>query len=86
MTDKERYQRIAMDAKGNLRDAWNRFANKWQDIEAYKRLLDPAVFLPANDNNGSGVSLMSGLHSLELMKNSLLTFESSMLSSLVSNN
>ena len=36
MTDKERYQRIAMDAKGNLRDAWNRFANKWQDIEAYK--------------------------------------------------
>ena len=59
---------------------------KGKDIEAYKRLLDPAVFLPANDNNGSGVSLMSGLHSLELMKNSLLTFESFMLSSLVSNN
>lgn len=35
MTDKQRYEKIAMDAKGNLRDAWNRFANKWQDVEAY---------------------------------------------------
>ena len=58
---------------------------KGRDIEAYKRLLDPAVFLPGSDKNGSGVSLMSGLHSLELMKNSLLTFESYLLSCLVTN-
>ncbi len=58
---------------------------KGKDIEAYKGLLDPAVFLPGNDNNGSGVSLLSGLHSLELMKNSLLTFEAYMISSLVNN-
>ena len=25
-----------MDAKGNLRDAWGRFVNKWQDVEAYR--------------------------------------------------
>jgi len=25
-----------MDARGSLRDAWGRFANKWQDVEAYK--------------------------------------------------
>jgi hypothetical protein len=58
---------------------------KGKDIEAYKKLLDPAVFLPSDENNGSGISLMSGLHSLELMKNSLLTFETYMLSSLVNN-
>jgi hypothetical protein len=58
---------------------------KGKDIEAYKGLLDPAVFLPGDDNKGSGISLLSGLHSLELMKNSLLTFETYMLSSLVNN-
>jgi hypothetical protein len=58
---------------------------KGKDITAYTRLLDPAAFLPGDDNNGSGVSLMSGLHSLELMKNSLLTFESFMLYSIVNN-
>jgi hypothetical protein len=58
---------------------------KGENIEAYKRLIDPAVFLPGDDNKGSGVSLLSGLHSLELMKNSLLTFESYMLFSLVNN-
>lgn len=33
---KERYERIAMDSKGVLRDAWNRFAGKFQEIEDYK--------------------------------------------------
>jgi hypothetical protein len=58
---------------------------KGKDIEAYKKLLDPAVFLPGDDKKDSDVSLLSGLHSLELMKNSLLTFESYMLSFLVNN-
>jgi len=33
---KERYERIAMDSKGNLRDAWNRFVKGFQVIEDYK--------------------------------------------------
>jgi hypothetical protein len=35
-SDKERYERIAMDSKGNLRDAWNRFVKGFQVIEDYK--------------------------------------------------
>ena len=33
---KERYERIAMDSKGNLRDSWNRFAKGFQVVEDYK--------------------------------------------------
>ena len=33
---KERYERIAMDSKGNLRDAWNRFVKGFQVVEDYK--------------------------------------------------
>ena len=32
----ERYERIAMDAKGSLRDAWNRFIKKFEVIDDYK--------------------------------------------------
>lgn len=34
--DLSRYERIAMDAKGNLRDAWNRFIKQFEVIEDYK--------------------------------------------------
>jgi hypothetical protein len=33
---RERYERIAMDSKGNLRDAWNRFVKGFQVVEDYK--------------------------------------------------
>jgi hypothetical protein len=56
-----------------------------KDISRYTELVNPAVFLPGGDKNGHGMSLVSGIHSLELMKNSLLTFESYMLNSMVNN-
>jgi len=46
---RERYERIAMDSKGNLRDAWNRFAKQWQDIEAYQsniKVSDRQIYRP----------------------------------------
>lgn len=33
---KSRYERIAIDSKGRLRDAWMRFIKSWQDVEAYQ--------------------------------------------------
>ncbi|MCX6261930.1 MAG: DMT family transporter, partial [Bacteroidia bacterium] len=45
------------------------------EIQAYKSLLNPATYLPGNDRGVPPVSLMSGLHSLELLKNGLLTIE-----------
>jgi hypothetical protein len=33
---KERFERITIDAKGNLRDAWNRFVKSFQVVENYK--------------------------------------------------
>jgi len=46
------------------------------DFSKYEKLLDPSVYLPAIDPANQRVSLMSGLHMLELMKNSILTVES----------
>jgi uncharacterized protein with PQ loop repeat len=51
------------------------------EIQSYKSLLDPATYLPGNDPEVPPVSLMSGLHSLELLKNGLLTIESNFLKS-----
>lgn len=49
------------------------------DLTDYKRLLDPSVYLPSALSAENKMSLMSGLHSLEILKNSLLTVESYML-------
>lgn len=35
-SSRERYERIAMDSKGQLRDAWNRFVKGFQVIDDYK--------------------------------------------------
>lgn len=35
-SDKSRYERIWMDSKGSLRDAWGKFLRNWQDIEDYQ--------------------------------------------------
>jgi hypothetical protein len=59
--------------------------NSLKDIEKYKGLLDPSVFLPDEKKMVGGMSLISGLHSLELLKNNILTVESYLILSLSSN-
>lgn len=56
-----------------------------KDIQKYKDLLEPSILLPGEIQEGWDISLMSGLHSLELLKNSILTVESYMLASIASN-
>lgn len=50
--------------------------NSGNDIEKIKNLIDASVFLPFHTENGSEVSLISGLHALQMLKNSILTVES----------
>jgi hypothetical protein len=48
----------------------------------YKKMLDTDIFLPKSIPDGGNISLMSGLHSLQIMKNGLLTVESSVLNTI----
>ncbi|MGA1977347.1 MAG: hypothetical protein ABSG89_05755 [Bacteroidales bacterium] len=50
-----------------------------EDTGNYKSLLDPSTYLPGNDRGARNISLMAGLHSLEVMKNGILTAESCVL-------
>jgi hypothetical protein len=50
-----------------------------EDIYRYKNLLEPSTYLPGETPGSGEISLMSGLHSLEIMKNGLLTVESCVL-------
>ena len=50
-----------------------------ENILRYKKLLDPSTYLPGGDPDKCAISLMSGLHSLEVMKNGILTVESCVL-------
>jgi len=52
-----------------------------EKLQKYKILLDPTIFLPGEYKDGNGISLMSGLHSTEFLKNSILTVESGLLKS-----
>jgi hypothetical protein len=52
---------------------------KGNDLQMIPDLLVPAKYLPDELPEDRQVSMMSGLHSLELMKNSLLTVESRLL-------
>jgi hypothetical protein len=52
---------------------------KGPEIQDYKSLLAPETYLPGNDHEVNPISLMAGLHSLELLKNGLLTVESNIL-------
>lgn len=56
-----------------------------EDIQKYKGLLDSSIYLPGELREGAGISMMSGLHSLELLKNSILTVESYMLKTIADN-
>ena len=53
------------------------------DLSEYKKMLDTETFLPVGKPDEGKVSLMSGLHSLEIMKNGLLTVESCVLNKLI---
>lgn len=54
-----------------------------EDLHKYTSLLEPSLYLPGTMPEGTNISLMSGLHSLELLKNSLLTVESKILTVIV---
>ncbi len=54
---------------------------KSPETQDYKILLDPSTYLPGKDPEVPPISLMSGLHSLEVLKNGLLTIESNLLKS-----
>ena len=53
--------------------------NSGKDLLNLGSLLDPSNYLPAEINENTGISLMSGLHSLEVIKNGILAFEWQML-------
>jgi hypothetical protein len=48
----------------------------------YKKMLDTEIFLPAGNPGNGEISLMAGLHTLEIMKNGLLTVESCVLNTI----
>jgi hypothetical protein len=50
-----------------------------ENMSKYRNLLETEKFLPAGNPGEGGVSLMAGLHSLEIMKNGILTVESCVL-------
>jgi hypothetical protein len=50
-----------------------------EDLLKYKKMLDTDTFLPVGNPEEGEMSLMSGLHTLEIMKNGLLTVESCIL-------
>jgi len=55
------------------------------DLRKYLELTDPSLLLQNSFADGRMISLMSGLHSLELLKNSILTAESKAFSAVAVN-
>jgi drug/metabolite transporter (DMT)-like permease len=53
-----------------------------EDMQKYKKMLDTETFLPALNPADGKISLMTGLHTLESMKNGLLTVESCVLNTI----
>jgi hypothetical protein len=53
------------------------------DILRYKKLLAPTTYLAGDETPDRVISLMSGLHNLEVMKNGILTVESCVLNEIV---
>jgi hypothetical protein len=50
-----------------------------EEMVRLEKILEPSTYLPGESTGVSEMSLMSGLHSLEIMKNGLLTAESCVL-------
>jgi hypothetical protein len=57
-----------------------------EELLKYKKMLDPETFLPDGNPDKSNMSLLSALHSLEIMKNGLLTVESCILNKVARHN
>jgi hypothetical protein len=57
-----------------------------EELLSYKKMLDLETLLPDGDQNKGQMSLMSALHSLEIMKNGLLTVESCILNKVAGHN
>lgn len=55
-----------------------------EDLLKYKKMLDINSFLPDGNPVKGEISLMAGLHTLEIMKNGLLTVESCVLNTIAS--
>jgi hypothetical protein len=53
-----------------------------EEMLSYKKMLDSETFLPDGDQEKGQMSLMSALHTLEIMKNGLLTVESCILTNI----
>jgi hypothetical protein len=53
-----------------------------KDIQMYKKMLDAELFLPVANPADGKISLMAGLHTLEVIKNGVLTVESCVLRSI----
>jgi hypothetical protein len=51
-------------------------------LQYLNQMLDPSTYLPSKNPDGRKVSLLAGLHSMELLKNSLLAVESYSLGSI----
>ena len=49
------------------------------DTAEYANLLESSTYLPDDGSDGSSISMISGLHSLELLKNAILTVEADIL-------
>jgi hypothetical protein len=52
------------------------------DLLKYKKMLDTEIFLPGGNPDKGEISLMASLHTLEIMKNGLLTVESCVLNTI----
>jgi hypothetical protein len=50
--------------------------------DRYLSLLEPSTYLPWDGSDGKVISLMTGLHSLELLKNGILTVEQDLLAAM----
>ncbi len=57
-----------------------------EDLLKYKKMFDTETFLPDGNPEKGDMSLMSALHSLEILKNGLLTVESCILNKVASHN
>ncbi len=53
-----------------------------EDMLKYKKMLDTGIFLPVVNIDYGKITLMGGLHTLEIMKNGLLTVESCVLNTI----
>lgn len=76
---------LGSNSRRELENALAEYSNyinsltKGEEFKGFRDLLESATYFPENNPEVRPISLMSGLHSLELLKNGLLTVESNIL-------